>query len=333
METDLASFLAPAGSLLGEVTQRVLEFLSVQDLLEYVASSASSHLGNNNNDSGGAPAAEEEEAGSPENPRRQRQPFPSPGIGALRAGGGSNARATPRGETANGRGLSPEEELPHRRENVSSTGAGDEAGGGSRPPTPHRGGGGGGRARERHHEDEEKGRLGSDAGEQQWRDDQYVDGQETYSDTKEGGEYSSRRGGGQRDRVGVQVVVRHIGEREMLSGTPTNSSKKNNQGPGNLLGVLIGLGLHPWAALGALRGGVAHLLGGVPLLALLRWAAGGASTVLGVSFRVALLPYDVTKGAVRYVVGSLEAMLNVATEVRRDGRATYALPLVSLLPV
>lgn len=109
----------------------------------------------------------------------------------------------------------------------------------------------------------------------------------------------------------------------MLSGTTTsrggggknNTSKSRPQGPG-LLGVLIGLGLHPWAALGALRGGVAHLLGGVPLLALLRWAAGGASTILGVSFRVALLPYDVTKGVVQYVVGSLEAMLNVATEVR-----------------
>lgn len=74
METDLASFLAPAGSLLGEVTQRVLEFLSVQDLLEYVASSASSHLGNDAQEE--EEEEEAEESGSPENPRRQRRCFP-----------------------------------------------------------------------------------------------------------------------------------------------------------------------------------------------------------------------------------------------------------------
>lgn len=331
METDLASFLAPAGSVLGEVTQRVLDFLSVQDLLEYVASSASSHLGN---DDRGTSDAEEEEAGSPENPRRQRQRSPSAG-GVRAVGGNARAAASSGDETKGGRSLSPEDELPHHRENVSTTGAGDEAGGGSRPPTPHRSSSSSSRARACH-EDEREGDEEWGGNVECWSDAYGgVDGKET-SDTNED-EGSSRRGS-QRGR-GVQVVVRHHGEGEgeMLSGT-TKSGKnyrkkgeeEGRRGPG-VLGVLIGLGLHPWAALGALRGGVSHLLGGVPLLALLRWAAGGASAVLGVSFRVALLPYDVTKGVVAYVVGSLEAMLNVATEVRESPAWPSRLVTLALL--
>ena len=340
METDLASFLSPAGSLVGEVTQRVLEFLSVQDLIEYVASSASSLVGSD--DVAEEEQEEEEEGvGSPEIPRRQRQRSTSDAEGAGSGGGrgatgaagaaGSCRNGSASGVTAGGggRGLSPEDELPHHlEEKRSTTGAGDEAGGGSRPPTPYRdnnngdettaaGAGAAGAARqqrrrrdrdEREGVDEERGSSGSG------------------SDSVEGGEHGGGSG------RGVRVVVRrHDGD----GGLPGGGAKRAGNGRGrrkergqggkhggkqggpNILGILIGLGLRPWAALGVLRGGVAHLLRGVPLLALLRWAAGGASAVLGLSFRVALLPYDVTTGVVGYVVGSLEAMLNVATEVRK----------------
>ncbi len=299
----------------------MLEFLSVQDLIEYVASSASSLVGNDDDGVSSSEAAEEEEgAGSPEIPRRQRQRSAS---GAKGAGGAARAAAAGAAVSRNGggatvnRGLSPEDELPHRLEKSSTTGAGDESGGGSRPPTPYRDCG--------------------EAQEQRWRRDRDEPGYdeewggsggskgESGSDRRGGEDSSPRSHGGGR---GIRVVVRRHEDVELLDGG-AGGAKQSGRGRGrkkkeregqqqhgpSILGVLIGLGLRPWAALGALRGGVAHLLGGVPLLALLRWAAGGASAVLGLSFRVALLPYDVTKGAVGYVVGSLEAMLNVATEV------------------
>lgn len=338
MEVDLASFLSPAGSLLGEVTQRVLDFLSVQDLIEYVASSASS---NNSNVTGTAPsdsAAAEEEAGSPENPRRQ-QPQRSPRGGWVQAsvrGGKSGQQVAVATCGGSSSGSSPEGELPHRREKRSSTGAGDEAGGGSRPPTPYRRSDAEAFPENEPEEDEEWGDVSAINGECPTsgdHDDRYGGGEREGwfdpSKQEEQNSYRQRSGGGS----GAQVVaVSRRGEGEALDPTKPRSCtsfsrEKGKDNNGGVVGILIGLGLHPWAALGALRGGVVHLLGGVPLLALLRWASGGASAVLGLSFRVALLPYDVTKGLVGYVVGSLEAMLNVATEVRRrqaqERRAAY----------
>ncbi|CAN0331682.1 unnamed protein product, partial [Hapterophycus canaliculatus] len=323
MEIDLASFLSPAGSLLGEVTQRVLEFLSVQDLIEYVASSASSNNGNVT--STGGVSAVEEEADSPENHRRGRQERSSPAASgrgvwveaAVRRGKGGQAALPNRtncGGSDGSGGSSPEDELPHRREKRSTTGAGDEAGGGSRPPTPFC------RSddaricpgnRQAEEEEEEWGDVSAING--KWsasgENDGYgeVDGGGRggwFDPTKQGEEGAYRQNGG---GGGFQAAALHRhAESEVLGQLkPRCTNASRPAGKDGVFGVLIGLGLHPWAALGALRGGVAHLLGGIPLLALLRWASGGASTVLGVSFRVALLPYDGTKGLVGYVVGSL----------------------------
>ncbi|CAM9373618.1 unnamed protein product [Ectocarpus fasciculatus] len=341
MEVDLASFLAPAGDLLGEVSQRVLEFLSVRDLIEYVASSSTSSSPEcgDSSSSGGAETAErvvtKEEADNPENPRRRRQ---QPGRGrdfegqTLRGGRGSA-----------GRNLSPEDEVPDRlhssndggTHNGGTTGAGDEAGGGSRPPSPYL-------STKIDHP------RRRDSNQQEWGGDdtECCSSYDNSSSSRFVGDCSTAAAaaaaaagglvttlGGEcspRSRCGVQVVV--VGGRRRdgnggLLGPATRSSssssspkkKESRRRSPSIFGVLVGLGLHPWATLqggvAALQGGAAHLLGGVPLLALLRWAAGGASAVLGVSFRVALLPYDVTKGVVSYVVGSLEAMLNIATEI------------------
>lgn len=325
-ETDLASFLSPAGSVLGDVTQRVFEFLSVQDLIQYVASSTS--------DNG------KDEVDSPEHQSRRRSSTPSGGGGGR---GGAAVHPCRQGapavfDSSNGKAVvgaqvgcsrerkrassNPEEELPHRHQVSarSSRGEGDEAGGRSRAPIPRD------RKAQRDDDlcaddyDEEEG-LGGGGGEF------CCDGEgECGAFNKEARFISAGRGSG---GLGVEVVVlgachrkeeEEEGEEERLDGK-TKSKPCKNEGP-SILGILIGLGLHPWAALGAIRGGVAHLLGGVPLLALLRWAAGGAAAVLGVSFRVALLPYDVTKGVVLYVVGSLEAMLNVAMEVGNAGLIT-----------
>lgn len=334
MEVDLASFLAPAGDLLGEVSQRVLEFLSVRDLIEYVASSSTSspECGGGDSDADTAERVTKEEVDFPENPRRRRQ---HPGRGqeqTLR--GGSSGPAT-----TTGHNLSPEDEVPHRLHSnnggmhsiSSTTGAGDEAGGGSRPPSPHLSTKTNPRRR--------------DNKQQEWGGDgTRCSG---YDKSRFVGDFSTAAGaggsattatlGGERSprssRCGVQVVVVGGRRRDAKGGALGPASSSSSRSPKkeprrrspSIFGVLVGLGLHPWATLqggvAALQGGVAHLLGGVPLLALLRWAAGGASAVLGVSCRVALLPYDVTKGVVSYVVGSLEAMLNIATEVSLgDGR-------------
>ncbi|CAB1100163.1 unnamed protein product [Ectocarpus sp. CCAP 1310/34] len=330
MEVDLASFLAPAGYLLGEVSQRVLDFLSVRDLIEYVASSSrTSPECGGDSDADTAERVTKEEADYPENPRLRRQ---HPGQGRDFEGkplwGGSSGPAT------TGRNLSPEEEVPHRlhRNNGSvhgsTTGAGDEAGGCSRPPSPCLSAKADPRRRDKKQQ-EWGGDDDTECSDYNNSSSRFVDdcGRAPAAGgpaSTLGGECSPRTGGS--SGCGVQVVVVGGRRRDAKGGLlgPTSRSnsspkKESRRRSPSIFGVLVGLGLHPWATLhgglAALQGGVAHLLGGVPLLALLRWAAGGASAVLGVSFRVALLPYDVTKGAVAYVVGSLEAMLNIATEI------------------
>ncbi|CBN77895.1 conserved unknown protein [Ectocarpus siliculosus] len=335
MEVDLASFLAPAGDLLGEVSQRVLEFLSVRDLIEYVASSSpTSPECGGDRDADTAERVTKDEADYPENPRRRRQHSVS-GRDFERQPlrGGSSGPATM------GRNLSPEEEVPHRLHSnngsmhfISTTGAGDEAGGGSRPPSPYLSAKTDPRRRD-NKQQEWEGDVDTECSNYDNSSSRFVGDCSTATPagglaSTLGGECSPRTGGS--SGCGVHVVV--VGGRRRdakggLLGPASRSSSSSSSSPQkesrrrspSIFGVLVGLGLHPWATLqggvAALQGGVAHLLGGVPLLALLRWAAGGASAVLGVSFRVALLPYDVTKGAVAYVVGSLEAMLNIATEI------------------
>lgn len=339
METDLKSFLSPAGSLLGEVTQRVLGFLSVEDLVQYVSTSSST------TDAAAAVTTQEpKEPRSPNYPRHHLRPTRDQGWGG---GTPSPTRYRPvvrgfdsRGSTRYGRQQadfyresrpSPEDELPHEYEYEMSRGEGDEAGGSSRPPPP--------RFPSRS-EDGER-RL------MRWRDDgedNDDDEEEDYGDEEVGGCWDGVGGGerrhrgvsdgllfissskgGARDAPSVEVVV--VGGARSKEERSTDGDDKTtsleNESP-SVLGVLIGLGLRPWTAFGAIGEAVAHLLSGVPLLALLRWATGSASALLGMTFRVALLPYDVTKGAVSHVVGSIEAMLKVATEVRR--LAAYGLP-------
>ncbi|CAM9396168.1 unnamed protein product [Ectocarpus sp. 12 AP-2014] len=331
MEVDLASFLAPAGDLLGDVSQRVLEFLSVRDLIEYVASSSpTSPECGGDSDADTAERVTKEEADNPENPRRRRQ---HPGKG--RDFEGQPLREGSSGPATTGRNLSPEEEVPHRLHSnnrsmrSSTTGGGDEAGGGSRPPSPYLSA----KADPRRRDNKQQEWGGDDDTECSNYDNsssRFVGDCSTATAagglaSTLGGECSPRTGGS--SGCGVQAVVVGGRRRDAKGGLlgPTSRScssspkKESRRRSPSIFGVLVGLGLHPWATLqggvAALQGGVAHLLGGVPLLALLRWAAGGASAVLGVSFRVALLPYDVTKGAVAYVVGSLEAMLTIATEI------------------
>ena len=346
METDLESFLSPAGSLLGDVTQRVLGFLSVQDLVQYVATSSST-----------TEAAAAAVTGSPDYPRHQLPPTrdgrwgegtPSPTRYRPAARGFDNRSGSA------GYGLrqqadfyresrpSPEDELPHEYEYEYeiSRGEGDEAGGSSRPPPP--------RFPSRSEDGERRLMRWVDD-----EDDEEEEVEEDYGDEEVGGCWGERRRrvvsdgqlfvsskkGGARDAPSVEVVVVGGGggggarsKEERLAGgnngdktTTKTTTGLDKESPTSVLGVLIGLGLRPWTAFGAIGGGVAHLLSGVPLVALLRWATGSASALLGMTFRVALLPYDVTKGAVCHVVGSIEAMLKVATEVRRLA-AQYDVP-------
>lgn len=315
MEIDLASFLAPAGSLLGDVTQRVLEFLSVQDLVQYVATS---NLEEDNSSSSSSIDSNCEARSSTKISQQQNPTDAAGGLG-YRDQGFSRRSAQDDfdggyrdGARRAGSSTSPEEEPPRRASQTSSArGGGDEAGGRSRAPTPRRAANRGGVMQDH-----------PPGGERSWDDREYGLGNHE-------GIVSASGGGG-----GVDVVV--VGRNEKDSADSSfshNGGGRRRRGGGggkgviSALGFVIGLGLHPWTALGAIRGGVAHLLGdllgGVPLLAFLRWAAGGASAVLGLSFRVALLPYDVTKGVVSYVVGSLEAMLTIATEVRHDFRVFW----------
>lgn len=361
----MASFLSPAGSLIGDVTQRVLEFLSVQDLLVYVASSCQSPSTScSSNDSSSS----------------SNSPLKSPAGTSTR---GCTTKGSDRAAAAGwkdrskmrsyGSSTAPEEELPHHydgrcdeyncnnNDNRNNSeqggpvwraggGGGDEAGGGcSRETMPsngtdierdvksslsetHRNGGKGnsggyseaetGSIQEKYAQQLDKKNpcfLGLENtegfGRKKPDGNVLVFGHETH-DGEELQRLDINRGNHSKSSGATHGSTRRKNRHSNNRSSSSNSKSRKTSDP-NLLGILIGLGLHPWAALGAIRGGVSHILGGVPLLALLRWAAGGASAVLGITFRVALLPYDVTRGVVSYVVGSLEAMLNVATEVRR----------------
>lgn len=315
MSTDLASFLAP-GSLLSGVTQRITEFLSVQDLLKYVASSGT-------HDASSLELSASAASASPG--RKGAAPFEASAGGHTGKYNGERSLADSRSQPAavccgDGSYQGNWQDMSSREEEIAQgPGAGDEAGGVTRKvrlrnsvPYNHSAtespplgqgrcgpvasssikGSVGGRDRRRHHHKQQQRR-------------QQTPGM------------GIAAGGG----VGVSRGSRHEeqkrGEREQ--------HQENKFG---IFGVLLGLGLHPFAAIGMIGGGVSHgvshFLGQMPLLALLRWAAGGAEMVLGVTFRVALLPYDVTRGVVSYVVGTLEAMLNVATEVRvLDSNSAY----------
>lgn len=348
METDLESFLSPSGSLLGEVTQRVLGFLSVQDLVQYVATSSSTT---------GSAHREPTEPLSPDDLRYQRSPSRGRGFGGPGTPSPTRYRVGTRGlETLEiqrarfyretGR-PSPEEELPHEYDEESyglrRGKGGDAAGGSSRGASrcyPGRSGDGHRRRKrfmtrevaydddddgeeneegEDHRKDEEEGGCWvNDGGERRRRG--VSDGQLFMSSSKGGARIAPNAqvivvgggGGGKEDETQHQQRSPPDGDDDKK--TTSLCDEKPNPG---VLGVLVGLGLRPWTAFGAIGGGVVHLLSGVPLLALLRWATGKASALLGMTFKVALLPYDITKGAVAHVVGSVEAMLKIATEVRR----------------
>ncbi|CAN0031278.1 unnamed protein product, partial [Discosporangium mesarthrocarpum] len=83
----------------------------------------------------------------------------------------------------------------------------------------------------------------------------------------------------------------------------------------NLLWMLLTLGLQPWSALGLIHGGVSHVLSKLSLMGFLRWALGQVAAAWGLTVRVALLPFDISRGVVVYVIGTIEAMMSVATEV------------------
>lgn len=310
MSTDLASFLAP-GSLLGGVTQSIMEFLSVQDLLQYVASSATDDVSSPERPSNLAAAA------APASPRTKSSHLLEPS-----AGGHNGYRhedcsssADSRSQDVAGRGggsdqgdrpdaSSWEEEIPQ------GPGAGDEAGGVTRTLKPL------GSAHYDHSATDAPPleRRGGGAVASSSSDGNVGGGDRRYERHKQQHQHRQARGKGTAAGGGGRSSEKR---REEEQG---GKQEEHGQSGFGVFGVILGLGLQPFAALGVIGGGVSHavfhLLGRVPLLALLRWAAGGAEMVLGVTFRVALLPYDVTRGVISYVVGTLEAMLNVATEVR-----------------
>lgn len=256
MSIELASFLAP-GSLVGTVTHRVCEFLSVQDLIEHIASASVAR---------GDQPTEAPKVDSGHN---------SPGVGDSKKRIETEKHGRP-SYVSGGSTKGPRESVIRQRDvhptikEIPTGGGGDEAGGGTRalvPPwaTPH---------------------------------------QTTVI---------SRRcviADGSRGVVHPGVTKGCTLDAKEVDG----ENKKKHDGT-NLVEMLMGLGKHPMAALEAIGGGVHHLLRGIPLLALLEWAARGASSVLGVTFRVVLLPYDLAQGAWSYVVRTLEAILDVATEV------------------
>lgn len=126
----------------------------------------------------------------------------------------------------------------------------------------------------------------------------------------------------QKPSVAIIIGAENVSKEGKKGSTSDCNGDDGSEGGAGVIskvfGVLLELGPYPRAALGAVREGVLNLIRGVPLLAFLRWASEGASTVLGVSFRVAFLPFDVTKGIVSHVVGSLQVMLTIAYEVRKS---------------
>lgn len=301
MSVDLSSFL-DSGSLLGGITQRICELLSVQDLLEFVSSVTEPSSTADSSTPEHLPDREKTIHSLLENGTRSGAEFCASGESgacsreAFTSAGGPSSSKQEWSDFAGhycGRHVSPpEEEIPR------GPGGGDEAGGGTRSnstrpsstPYEHRAGMSGG------HEG-----LGGDGGAGGTTS---VDRKRVVKHQQEYQQRHQRHQPESRARGGASEETAAAGE-------------KQQQGSFNLLGTLIGLGLQtPLAALGVIQGGVSHVLRGVPLLALLRWAAGGAEMVFGVTFKMVLLPYDVTKGVISYVVGTLESMLNVATEVR-----------------
>lgn len=253
MSTDLATFLAP-GSLVGTVTQRVCEYLSVQDLLQHIASVVNA---SDQND------AAERNSGTPEITLEERKKRLEAGNLRRRDYPASSAGFSPRSRDV----WQQEGQL---LENIPNEGGGDEAGGGKRSCLSH------------------------------VATSRQTDVRELCSGS------SSTSGQASREASRRRCIRDEEDQR-----------REGEEKHDGLLGLLIGLGTQPLATVGALGGSLASLLGGLPLLALLRWAAERAASVLGVTFRVALLPYDMTRGAVSYVVGAVEAILDVATEVRR----------------
>lgn len=300
MTTDLASFLAPE-SLIGTISQRVCEFLSVQDLVQYVASAAAT------------PAPSRPASGAVECGERAKEPINTPDLHLHnnskrytgKAGDGGHQRDR-RAQPADGDASANGSQRTGRK---SDNEQGRSSRRNSNPRSSSSGKGGSGR----------------------WREVRVNKSPPPEEDVpKEGG--GDEAGGSARThtpRLSIphQPAIRTAGDGQHDNGCGNGEADgkqcdvggggEGGEGTYNVFGVLLGLGLQPWVALGMIGGGVSNLLRGVPLFALLRWAASGASSVLGVTFRVALLPYDVTRGVVSYVVGALEAMLNVATEVRR----------------
>lgn len=253
---DLVSFLVP-GSSIGTIAQRVCEYLSVQDLIEYIASISSRR---------------EQTPKGAEDPSSNPDPTPSNPKFVLETE--SYRKRVPVGRGCVGGLWKPEgwqTGESHLVEMITQ-GGGDEAGGGARTLSRH------------------------------WATPNYCGAviRQQSSSAHLNGKASVDQGN----------------ERHSCTLEDFSCQSKGKDNGLNIIGLLIGLSMQPWAALGAIGGGVSHLLSSLPLLTLLRWAAGGAASVLGVTFRVALLPYGVIRSVVSHVVGALEAMLDVATEVR-----------------
>lgn len=315
MEADLSQFLALAGLTLGEVTQRVLAYLSVQDLIEYVA--VASNQPDNNT----------VESKSPEDSVTSLRDGEK--IGCRRNGDVNGRRRIPSsascvtreeaekkqsdfrrcGKTFSSRigvRLATEGEIPHNPATESGPRGGDESGGSLRE------------AITQHTRDPSQSNTWeniNDAGRKggRWRKGSSL------NQERRNHKFTPKSG------LDIQVVaVEHHGvqgqrrtaimEDNKRTEMATQCKEKEDKDT-NILGILIGLGMKPLAAFGAIKDGLAYVVGGVPLLSLLQWAAEASSSILGVTFRIALLPYDVSRGVVVYVMRAVEAMLNVAKEV------------------
>ena len=299
METELDTFLAPEGSTLGGVTQRVLSFLSIQDLIDVACAANQPNVTGERRENVDC-GRENEDISS----RRESTSM-------CRAGGGTEGYRPdfPRQTTFTnlpGGGVPPAEAIPPNYSDCKSSSGGDEAGGSSLAAVP----------------DRSKAPQPPEAQARENEGDR-EGGSSNESSLKVRQNRASAPAGGHVGISGRGIEVSVVDDNEHRRASDGERPKKrathgNGQGEEdvNLLRLLVGLGLKPWAAFGAIRDGLAQVLHGVPLLGLLQWAAGASSSILGMTFRVTLLPYDITKGVVGYVMGSVEAVLNVANEVR-----------------
>lgn len=315
METDLGEFLAPAGSALGEVTQRVLAYLSVQDLIEYVAV-ASSQPHNTTVDSESTEDSVAALRGGDNSSCKRngdtigRRRIPSSASCVTKEAAARNQSNFPRcGKTFSSRTgvrLATEVEIPHNPATESGHGGGDEAGGSSREAITQR-------TRDPGLPDAWENINGNEREGVRWCEGSRL------NQERRNNEFAPESG------LGIQAFVvedcgvqGHQGtavmEDNKRAEMATQCKGKEDQGT-NILGILIGLGMKPLAAFGAMKNSLTHVVGRVPLLALLQWAAEASSSILGVTFHIALMPYDVSRGVVMYVMGAVEAMLNVAKEV------------------